>query len=83
MKQLRRKDPWRRRSLSDSRDVSDSSTDVVLHVEMIHCYYEPWFPQNIPRKPEPIFKALLSLLTPDTQVDVLLQILDYVGILIR
>ena len=63
--------------------MSDSSTDVVLHVEMIHCYYEPWFPQNIPRKPEPIFKALLSLLTPDTQVDVLLQILDYVGILIR
>ena len=63
--------------------MSDSSTDVVMHVEMIHCYYESWFPKNVPRKPEPIFKALLSLLTPDTQVDVLLQVLDYVGILIR
>ena len=83
MKQLRRKGHRRRSSLSDSRDVTDSSTDVVLHVEMIHCYYEPWFPKNIPRKPEPIFKALLSLLTPDTQVDVLLQVLEYVGILIR
>ncbi|KAK7112398.1 hypothetical protein V1264_011863 [Littorina saxatilis] len=62
--------------------TSLSSTDVVMHMEMLACYGEHWFPSNVKRKSKDIFRAMLGMLDVKTPSQILLEVLTYVGSLI-